>query len=71
MAITLFGSASVFAGQHFGRDSVYAEPGSLSSKAGSAMMSPRPGRSSLYVTDVPAPSKSTVAAAVVLKAGPA
>jgi len=69
VVLTLFESTRVFAGQQFGRDSVYADPGRVSSKPSTAVVSSRPGRSSLYVTDMPAPSKSTVAATIVVKAG--
>lgn len=69
-ALALLGSTNVFAGQSFGRDSVYATAGSHSSKATTVAANARHGRSSVYVGDVKAPvSKSTVADTVVFRPG--
>lgn len=53
----LLASIGAFAGQPFGRDSVYAAPGG-SSRTPSKAMTPttRPGRSSVYAYDLPAPA---------------
>ena len=70
VAIALLGSTNVFAGQNSGRDSVYATPGSHSSKSTAVTTTIRQGRSSVYVGDVQAPvSKSTVADTVVFRPG--
>jgi hypothetical protein len=70
VAIALLGSTNVFAGQSFGRDSVYATPGSYSSKSSTVATNTRHGRSSVYVGDVRAPApKSTVAGTAAFKLG--
>lgn len=70
VALALLGSTSAFAGQNFGRDSVYATPGSHSSKSTAVATTARYGRSSVYVGDVKAPvGKSTMADTVVFKPG--
>jgi hypothetical protein len=66
----VIGSASAFAGQSSGRDSVYATPGSHSSKPTVVAVNPRHGRSSVYVGDTAAPqTRSTVADTVIVKPG--
>jgi len=70
VALALLGSANVFAGQPFGRDSVYATPGTYSSKSSVVAVNVRHGRSSVYVGDVPAPRPaSPVAASTIVKPG--
>jgi len=70
VALALLGSTNAFAGQNSGRDSVYATPGSHSSKPTAVAAHTRHGRSSVYVGDVQAPvSKSTVADTVAFKPG--
>ena len=72
VALALIGSTNVFAGQPFGRDSVYVTPGTTtySSKSSTAAVTIRPGRSSVYASDVPAPrAPSTVATTAVAKPG--
>jgi hypothetical protein len=72
VALALLGSVNVYAGQQFGRDSVYAAPGAAyySSRSSGVAGAIRPGRSSVYVSDVPAPRPaSPVTAAVMVKPG--
>lgn len=72
IALALLGSLDVRAGQQFGRDSVYATPGTptFSSKSGPVAGIVRPGRSSVYVGDVPAPRPvNPVAASTLVKPG--
>ncbi len=72
VALALLGSLNVYAGQQFGRDSVYAAPGTptYSSKSSAVAGAIRPGRSSVYVGDVPASRPaSTVATSIVPKPG--
>jgi hypothetical protein len=72
VALGLLGSVNVHAGQQFGRDSVYATPGttSYSSKSNAVAGVIRPGRSSVYVGDVPAPRPAgPVATSIVPKPG--
>jgi hypothetical protein len=54
IALALLGSANAFAQQRFGRDSVYANPSAptYSSKSSSPAVHIRPGRSSVYASDV-------------------
>jgi hypothetical protein len=71
-ALALLGSTNVFAGQQFGRDSVYATPGAptYSSKSSAVAGVIRPGRSSVYVGDVPAPRPpSKMVTSIVPKPG--
>lgn len=71
MAAALLGSTSAFAGQSFGRDSVYAPPGASTgtpSKAVTAIT--RAGRGSVYAYDLPAPTpKGQVKFTVMFKPG--
>ena len=71
VVLAALGSTNVFAGQPFGRDSVYATPGATySSKSSQVAGNIRPGRSSVYVGDVPAPrAPSAVAGTAVPKPG--
>jgi hypothetical protein len=71
VALALLGSTNLFAGQNFGRDSVYATPGTYSAQSSTvADITLRFGRSSVYVGDVRAPrTPSTVANSVTVKAG--
>jgi hypothetical protein len=71
VALALLGSVNVYAGQQFGRDSVYAAPGpTYSSRPSGVAGVIRPGRSSVYVSDVPAPRPaSPMTAAVMVKPG--
>lgn len=73
-ATALLASTSAFAGETYGRDSVYAKPGTTSTKVTATTAAPRFGRSSVYVGDVATPSttgttKSTVAHDIELKPG--
>lgn len=68
-AIALLASTSAFAGQPFGRDSVYAAPGGAGG-AKVATAKARNGRSSVYAADLPAPTpKDQVRIAVTFKPG--
>ena len=72
VVLALLGSTTAFADQQrFGRDSVYANPASItySSKSSAVAGNIRPGRSSVYVTDAPAPRPSAVANAAIVKPG--
>jgi hypothetical protein len=69
LVLALLGSTNLFAGQPFGRDSVYATPGTYTSKSSAAAVVVRPGRSSVYASDQPAPRKSTVVNTAVIKPG--
>lgn len=73
LALALLGSANVFADQQrFGRDSVYATPGTTTypSRSNATVGTIRPGRSSVFANDAPVPSPpSKVANTVVLKPG--
>lgn len=69
VALALLGSTNLFAGQPFGRDSVYATSGTYTSKSSSAAVVVRPGRSSVFASDQPAPRPSTVVNAAVIKPG--
>ena len=71
VALSLLGSLNVHAGQQFGRDSVYATPGpAYSSQSKNTVAGAvRPGRSSVYVGDVPAPRPAPVTASIVMKPG--
>jgi hypothetical protein len=63
-------STSAFAGQPFGRDSVYAAPGSTHSGTKVAAAKAGNGRGSVYASDLPAPTpKDKVRIAVVSKLG--
>ncbi len=72
VAVALIGSTNVFAGQPFGRDSVYVTPSTTtySSRSSTAAVTIRAGRSSVYASDVPAPrAPSTVATTAVARPG--
>ena len=63
-------STNAIAEQSFGRGSVYATSGNDSSSPSTAAVNTRPGRDSVYVGDVRAPSaKSAVAHSVTFKPG--
>jgi hypothetical protein len=66
-ALALLASTSAFAGQPFGRDSVYAAPGSSVTKVAAAK--PGNGRGSVYAADLPAPTPKDQVIAVSFKPG--
>jgi hypothetical protein len=59
LAAALFASASAFAGQPNGRDSVYAASGSSFPSAKVTRATSGNGRGSVYAADLPAPSPRT------------
>jgi hypothetical protein len=68
-AFALLASTSAFAGQPFGRDSVYAAPGGAATSTVAAAKL-RNGRGSVYAADLPAPTpKAQVRIAVSFKPG--
>ena len=71
VALALLGSTNLFAEQKSGRSSIYATPGSSSSRSTTLAVSSRQGRSSVYVGDVAAPTakSTTVADTEILKHG--
>ena len=72
VALALLGSTHLFVGQPFGRDSVYVNPSATyySSKSSTAAAAIRPGRSSVYASDVAAPRPATaVANTAIVKPG--
>ena len=61
LATALFASASAFAGQANGRDSVYATPDAAFPSAKAARATGGNGRGCVYASDLPAPtSKSAI-----------
>ncbi len=66
-ALALLASTSALAGQPFGRDSVYAAPGSPVTKVAAAK--PGNGRGSVYAADLPAPTPKDQVIAVTFKPG--
>ena len=70
LAAAVLASATAFAGQPNGRDSVYAEPSPSTTGASGGPAVTRAGRASMYAYDVPAPTpKDKVELAVTLKPG--
>ena len=70
LAAALLGSASAFAVQPFGRDSVYAASGPVTHSPAKGPAATRDGRASVFASDVPAPTpKDKVQIAVALKPG--
>ena len=71
IAAALLGSTSAFAGQSFGRDSVYATPrASTGTPSKAVTATTRAGRGSVYAYDLPAPTpKGQVKITVIFKSG--
>ncbi|HZP86475.1 MAG TPA: hypothetical protein VFB54_06620 [Burkholderiales bacterium] len=64
----IFASSGALA-ESYGRDSVYAKSGTTTSKPSKGTAVAGNGRSSVYATDLPAPSRSTEYAATISKFG--
>jgi hypothetical protein len=69
IAATLVVPATVFAGQAYGRDSVYATPGGGETTTTAAAATTRAGRDSVYATQAVAPVRTIDTAEVTPKSG--